>query len=90
VVRRRARLDLKGRVSIDVFHLNRRRLRDLRQDTVAQVAALLEIVKEQRNADNRVAADDFEKFLDDHYLQDRHAHAAVARSVVDDPAAFGV
>ncbi len=80
----------RGSASIDIFHLNRRRLRDLRQASVAKVVGFLKFIQEQRVAGNSSLVADLEQFLSKHYLQEQHEHAAVARCVVNDPTAFGL
>ena len=82
--------NVRGAASIDVFHLNRRRLRDLRQSSILKVVDFLRVIDAQREAGKHDLAADLEEFLTEHYLQDEHEYAAVARCVVNDPVAFGV
>lgn len=80
----------KGEVSIEVFHLRRRRLRDQRRNKVAAVVDLLKLVQEQEQEGNAEAARDLRAFLDTWFLVDSCEHAAAARAVVRDPALFGL
>ncbi len=82
--------DVRGKASIDIFHLNRKRLRDLRRAKVAVIIDFLRAIRMQKEGGNAAVAADLERLLDGHYLRDEHEHAAVARCVVNDPAAFGV
>lgn len=80
----------KGEVSIEVFHLLRRRLRDQRRNKVAAVVSLLKLIQEQEQAGNADAVRDLKAFLDTWFLVDSCEHAAAARAVVRDPALFGL
>lgn len=80
----------QGEISIKVFHLARRRLRDRRRDQVEAVVALLKIVHKHEAEGNEEAAQDFRAFLDTWFLADSCEYAAVARAVVRDPVVFGL
>ncbi|HEX6904709.1 MAG TPA: hypothetical protein VF789_33690 [Thermoanaerobaculia bacterium] len=80
----------KGEVSIDVFHLARRRLRDQRRNKVEAVVDLLKLIRKQEEERNEGAARDLRSFLDTWFLADGCEHAAAARAVVRDPALFGL
>jgi uncharacterized protein (TIGR02646 family) len=80
----------KAEVSIDVFHLRRRRLRDQRRNKGKAVVDLLKIIREQEEKGNAEAARDLRAFLDTWFLVDSCEHAAAARAVVRDPALFGL
>ena len=80
----------KGKVSIEVFHLRRSRLRDKRRNKVAAVVDLLQLIREQEEKGNAEAARDLRAFLDKWFLADSCEHAATARAVVRDPALFGL
>lgn len=80
----------RGKVSIDVFHLKRRRLRDLRRDKVEAAVDLLKLIRKYEAEGNAEAARDFRSFLEVWYLSDTCAHAAAARAVERDPALFGL
>jgi uncharacterized protein (TIGR02646 family) len=79
----------KGEISIDVFHLGRRRLRDQRRNKVEAAVHLLKLIREQEEG-NAEAARDLRAFLDTWFLADPCEHAAAARAVVRDPALFGL
>ncbi|MFL6232671.1 MAG: retron system putative HNH endonuclease [Thermoanaerobaculia bacterium] len=80
----------KGKVSIDVFHLRRSRLRDKRRNKVEAVVELLKLIRKQEGRGNIEAARDLRAFLDTWFLADSCEHAATARAVVRDPALFGL
>lgn len=80
----------KGRASVEVFHLKRRRLRDQRRDKVEAVVALLKLVRKHEAEGNEEAARDFRTFLETWFLADPCEYAAVARAVERDPAVFGL
>ena len=80
----------KGEVSIDVFHLQRRRLRDQRRNKVEAVVDLLKIIREQEEKGSAEAARDLRAYLGTWLLADSCEHAAAARAVVRDPALFGL
>lgn len=82
--------DRQGETSIAVFHLDRRRLRLRRRETV--VAALFDlkaIHKFEAQGDSSAAAE-FRRHLEQFLLADSCEYAAAARAVVRDPDAFGV
>jgi uncharacterized protein (TIGR02646 family) len=80
----------KGKVSINVYHLRRSRLRDKRRNKVAAVVDLLKLIRKQDEDGNADAARDLRAFLDRWFLADSCEHAAAARAVVRDPALFGL
>lgn len=80
----------KGAVSIEVFHLDRRRLRDLRRDRIETTLGTLTAIRRHEQAGNAEAVKDFQDLLDRHLLADRNPYAAASRSVVEDPEAFGL
>ncbi len=80
----------KGRTSIAVFHLNRRRLRDLRKRTTDTVAQLLLLIRALEATGRAEAARDFRRFLNRTFLDDACQYAAAARAVVEDPESFGI
>lgn len=78
--------DAIGEKSIEVFNLNRRRLRRARKRRIAQVVVLEQL---RRGA----AADDAQKlkdFLDEYFYREDAPYAGAARAVRDDPDAFGI
>lgn len=85
-----SRGDQRAKASISVFHLKRRRLRDLRRNRIEAAVALLKLIGEQRQKGNQSAAADLEAYLREFYLIDRCKHAGAARFVLQDPSAFGL
>ncbi len=79
-----------GETSIEVFHLERRRLRDQRRDKVQAVVDLLKIIRKHEADGNADAVQDFKVFLKTWFLEDSCEYAAVARAVERDPAVFGL
>jgi uncharacterized protein (TIGR02646 family) len=80
----------KGKASIAVYHLNRRRLKDARREAI--IDAVLAI-RGLRSADQRgdaQAAADFRGFLNDRLLHESRPYSGAARAVNQDPAAFGI
>ncbi|HBL25333.1 MAG TPA: hypothetical protein DD490_00685 [Acidobacteria bacterium] len=82
--------DRKGEVSIEVFHLRRRRARDARRNVISEVVALLKLIRKSEADGRQEAAADLRRFLEDFRLADSCPYAAAARAVVRDPAVFGV
>ncbi len=80
----------KGVVSIEVFHLARRRLRDARREVVNETIAYLKLIQKYETENNMVLVQQLKKLLQKFLLADNCAYAAVARAVVNDPDAFGV
>jgi uncharacterized protein (TIGR02646 family) len=78
----------KGLATISVFHLDRRRLRDLRRSVIDEVVQVLSILASSEILDKARA--DFESWLRRFRLEDSCEYAAVARAVLRDPAAFGI
>lgn len=82
--------DLKGEVSIKVFHLARRRLRVARQDVIAAAVSSLKLIRKYESEGRMEVAADFRRLLETFLLADRCQYAGAARAVVRDPEAFGV
>lgn len=80
----------KAEASIAVFHLGRRRLRDLRKEKIEAVIDLLKIIGAQRDVGRAEAVADFTEYLKNHFLADPCHYAGAARLVDRDPAAFGL
>ena len=80
----------KGLASIRIYHLGRKRLRDLRKIRIAMVTDLLQKILDLEDQGLAAAAGDFRTFLDKHFLADPNPHAGVARAILRDPAAFGL
>lgn len=79
----------KGEVSIDVFHLQRRRLRDQRRTKVETAVYILKIIRKYEAEGNAEAARDFRNLLETGLLSDACEYAGPARAVLRDPALFG-
>lgn len=75
-----------GKITIDVFHLYRRRLRDLRQETVRAIGGLIKAIDRIADPD---AVGDFQALLDEARIGWKQ-HAGVARYVASHPAEFGL
>jgi uncharacterized protein (TIGR02646 family) len=82
--------DQKGTVSIEVFHLARRRLRVARQDVIAATVSNLKLIWKYEAEGRMEVAADFRRLLETFLLADRCQYAGAARAVVRDPEAFGV
>lgn len=80
----------KGIVSIGVFHLTRRRLRDARREIVNETVAYLKLIEKHEAENNMAFVQQLKGLLQEFLLADNCMYAAVARAVVDDPDAFGV
>jgi uncharacterized protein (TIGR02646 family) len=82
--------DNRAKVSIQVFHLTRRRLRDRRKERIDAVVNLLKIIRDRQNENDTAAATDFKDFLQKFYLSDACEYAGAARFVLSDPDTFNV
>jgi uncharacterized protein (TIGR02646 family) len=80
----------KGKVSMEVFHLKRRRLRDARRDKIEEIVDLVKLIRKCESEDRGEALQDFNNHLQKYHLANNCEYAAVARSVVNDPDAFGL
>lgn len=82
----------RGEVSIEVFHLSRKRLRDQRRERVQVVVELLRLLKtlEARLGAGDPAVEEVRGVLDRRFLADSASFAAVGRWVLRDPVSFGV
>lgn len=83
----------RGKSSIDVFHLKRKRLRDQRRERIgAVVQLLLAVIRplEARLGPADPAVTELRAFLDGTYLADSAPFAGAARWVLRDPASFGL
>lgn len=80
----------KGKISIKVYHLGRRRLRDQRRSRLRMVVDLLKEIRKLEAEENHAAVQDLNEFVDKWFLAASNEYAAVARAVVADPIAFGV
>jgi len=82
--------DQQGEVSIEVFHLARRRLRDARREVIAAAVVFVREVRKYESEGRLEVAADFRKLLETFLLAEHCQYAAAARAVVRDPDAFGV
>lgn len=82
--------DRSGEVSIEVFHLKRRRLRDARREAISAAVLLVREVRKYEAAGRLDVAADFRGLLEKFLLADSCQYAGAARAVVRDPDAFGV
>lgn len=80
----------KGEVSVDVFHLQRRRLRDQRRNKVETAVYILKFIRKYEAEGNVEAARDFRDLLETRLLADACDYAGAARAVLRDPALFGL
>jgi len=80
----------RGLATIAVFHLDRRRLRDLRRSVVDEVVRVLTILDRGRDEISSEARTDLFNWLQRFRMQDSCEYAAVARAIFRDPAAFGL
>jgi hypothetical protein len=80
----------RGQATIAVFHLNRRRLRDLRRGVIDTVIELLNLLAVKREEISPAARADLWSWLQRCYLSEGCNYTAVARAVLQDPAAFGM
>jgi len=82
--------DRQGEVSIEVFHLARRRLRDARREVILATIFDLKAIRKFEAEGQVEAAAEFRRHLETFLLPDRCQYAGAARAVVRDPDAFGV
>jgi uncharacterized protein (TIGR02646 family) len=80
----------QGQVTIAVFHLDRRRLRDLRRSVIDEVVRVLKILNARQAEISDEAREDLLNWLRQYRLDDSCEYAAVARGILRDPAAFGL
>jgi len=80
----------KGTVTIEIFHLTRRRLRDARREIVSETVAYLKLIQKYEAENNMAFAEEVKLLLENFLLGDNCVYAAVARAVVNDSDAFGV
>lgn len=81
--------NLRGAASIEILHLARKRLRDLRRTKAQEAMEVLRFIAKHRASGNEEARRDFEQLLD-RMAKDESEYAAVVRAVRRDPDAFGV
>ncbi len=81
--------NLQGQTTIEVCHLNRRRLKDLRRIKINKTIEMLRLVRdcEPKSSD---LWNSMKRMVQSHLLDDSCSHAGAARVVASDPDAFGV
>lgn len=80
----------RGQATIDICHLNRSRLCDLRRDLVTVISRALAILTTGSREISDAAKADLLGWLQQSRMDDSCEYAAVARAVLRDPAAFGL
>ncbi len=80
----------KGRASIAVYHLNRRRLKDRRREVILNAVAAVGFLQKAEGRGDAAAAADWRGYIRRHLTDESAPYAAAARAVVRDPAAFGL
>jgi uncharacterized protein (TIGR02646 family) len=81
---------LRGKASIDVYHLNRRRLRDARRDAIRTTVRAVQLLRSAQQRGDPAAIADLRAFIDDTLLHESCEYAGAARAVDSDPTAFGI
>ncbi len=79
--------NLRGRATIDICHLERRRLRNRRREKMKTAIDMLKLIYK---SNNEVTKDAAKKFMHDNLLDNKCEYAGVARTVNNDQDAFGV
>ena len=76
----------RGKATIDVLHLSRRRLKDARRQVVSVVSDVLSLLSSRKLSD--AARTDLQGLLDNRYKADDCQYAGAARYVADHPGDF--
>lgn len=71
-----------GEMTIKIFHLKRRRLRDARRSVIKLTSEFVKKIKKARSNGNSDAVDELEDLLQCHILADNSRYAGAARFVV--------
>jgi len=79
----------KGKKTIDVFHLVRRRLRDVRRKKMKIVIGIVKLISNDARVANSGASDELKALLES-MRAGEYEHAGVARYVAKHPREFGV
>lgn len=82
--------NLRGRATIKVCNLRRRRLRDGRRDRINATAELLQVLRKVESSQDDIVASALKGFLQSHLLAAGCEYAGAGRAVENDPDAFGV
>ncbi len=82
--------NLRGKTTIDLCHLKRRRLRSRRQDIINSAVDMLKLLNKLETDGNSSAAAEFRTILRKHLLDNNCQYAGAARAVDNDPDAFDV
>lgn len=83
------RENLRGLVTIEICHLERRRLRDKRREKMKAVIDLLKFINKFKTTAID-ATNDIKQILQDNFLDDKCEYAGVSRAVRNDPEAYGI
>jgi len=83
------RKGLRGLVTINICHLERRRLRDKRREKMIVVIDLLRFINKFRTT-APAATNAINQILQDNFLDDKCEYAGVSRAVQNDPEAYGI
>lgn len=80
----------KGKASIAIYHLNRRRLRDARREAIQTAVDALRLVSKAETRGDAAVAAELRTFINQRLLHESIPYAGAARAVERDPAAFGI
>jgi uncharacterized protein (TIGR02646 family) len=81
---------MKGKASIHVYHLNRRRLKDARREAIQITVLAFQTVRSAEAMGNAQAAAEFRAFIQQSLLHESRQYSSAARAVANDPGAFGI
>lgn len=82
--------NLRGRTTIDVCNLRRRRLRDRRRDVINATVDMLKLIRKTESNGNNLLAEESRTWFHNHLADDSCEYAGTARAVKNDPDAFDV
>ncbi|MCB9136072.1 MAG: hypothetical protein H6636_11635 [Anaerolineales bacterium] len=80
----------RGKATIEICFLNRRRLRALRRSIIQQVMAIVALMQGFEKSGNLSAVGELQNYLQVHHLADASSYAAVSRYIVAHPEEFGL
>jgi len=80
----------KGKATIEICNLKRRRLKETRKEAINKVIKLYKLYLELSDSGNTVAANSLHEIIESNFLSDSSNYAASARTVINDPNAFGL
>lgn len=81
---------LRLKATVEICHLQRRRLRIMREKVIQQVIEFIRTIRMARVAGNAEVEAKLITMLDTNFLADKNNHAAVARDVYRNPARFNL